>query len=65
LATPAAISVYDVAGRRVAAWTVAAGRDSCVWTPAGDDGGALAPGVYLYRLEGQEQRKTGKIVVAK
>jgi hypothetical protein len=65
LATPAAISVYDVVGRRVAAWTVAAGRDSCVWTPASDDGGALAPGVYLYRLDGQEQRKAGKIVVAK
>lgn len=65
LATPAAVSVYDLSGRRVAAWTVAAGRDSCVWAPAGDDGGALAPGVYLYRLDGQEQRKAGKIVVAK
>jgi hypothetical protein len=65
LATPAAITVYDLAGRRVAAWTVAAGRDSYVWTPAADDGGALAPGVYLYRVDGREQRKAGKIVVAK
>ncbi len=64
LATPAAITVYDLAGRRVAAWTVAGGRDSSVWTPAGDDGDSLAPGVYIYRVEGQELRKAGKIVVA-
>jgi hypothetical protein len=65
LATPAAINVYDVAGRRVAAWTVAAGTDCCAWTPTKENGGALAPGIYLYRLEGQEQRKAGKIVIAK
>jgi Zn-dependent M28 family amino/carboxypeptidase len=65
LATPATISVYDISGRRVAAWTVAAGCDSSLWTPAASGGETLAPGVYLYRVEGQEQRKSGKIVVAK
>lgn len=64
LASPARISVYDVTGRRVAAWTVAAGRDSYVWTPAAEDGGALAPGVYLYHVEGREQDKAGKVVIA-
>ncbi len=65
LATPAAITVYDISGRRVAAWTVEAGRDSCEWTPATAGGVTLTPGVYLYRVEGREQRKAGKIVVAK
>ena len=61
---PATVEIYDLAGRRVGREEVAAGRDAWVWSPAAGDG-ALAPGVYLYRVEGQEQRKTGKIVVAK
>jgi photosystem II stability/assembly factor-like uncharacterized protein len=64
VASPATVEIYDLAGRRVAREDVAAGRDSCVWTPA-DDGGVLAPGVYLYRVDGREQRKSGKIVIAK
>jgi hypothetical protein len=41
---------------------VAAGRDEYIWRPAA---GAAAPGVYLYRVEGQEQNKAGKVVVVK
>ncbi len=63
--SPAKVEIYDLVGRRVTREEVTAGRDSCEWTPAGDDGGALAPGVYLYRVEGQEQHKSGKIVVSK
>jgi len=65
LKSPAAVEIYDLAGRRVAWEAVAAGRDECVWTPAGNDGGALAPGIYLYRVEGREQNKAGKIVIAR
>jgi hypothetical protein len=36
-----------------------------VWRPAGAEGESLAPGVYLYRVEGQEQKKAGKIVIAR
>ncbi|MEE9456611.1 MAG: M20/M25/M40 family metallo-hydrolase, partial [bacterium] len=63
--SPATVEIYDLAGRRVGREVVAAGRDECVWRPAGPGGEALAPGVYLYRVKGQEQRKAGKIVVAK
>jgi hypothetical protein len=63
--SPATVEIYDLAGRRVGREEVAAGRDECVWRPATPEGETLAPGVYLYRLEGQEQRKAGKIVVAK
>jgi hypothetical protein len=63
--SPASVKIYDLAGRRVAAWDVAAGRDECVWRPATLEGETLAPGVYLYRLEGREQKKAGKIVIAK
>jgi len=62
---PATVEIYDLAGRRVAREEVAAGRDACVWRPATPEGGTLAPGVYLYRLDGQEQEKAGKIVIAR
>ncbi len=62
LKAPATVELYDLAGRRVAREEVPAGCDECVWRPAA---GAAAPGVYLYRVEGQEQRKAGKVVVVK
>jgi len=63
--SPATVEVYDLAGRRVAAAEVPAGRDECVWRPAAPEGETLAPGVYIYRVEGRGQRKAGKIVIAK
>jgi hypothetical protein len=63
--SPATVEIYDLAGRRVAREEVAAGCDECVWRPATPEGGTLAPGVYLYRVEGQEQKEAGKIVIAK
>jgi hypothetical protein len=65
LKSPATVEVYDLAGRRVAAEEVPAGRDERVWRPAGADGESLAPGVYLYRVEGQGQKEAGKIVIAR
>jgi hypothetical protein len=65
LKSPATVEIYDLAGRRVARREVASGCDEYVWTPAGNDGGALAPGVYFYRVEGREQKKAGKVVVVK
>jgi photosystem II stability/assembly factor-like uncharacterized protein len=55
--SPAKVEIYDLAGRRVARKEVAAGRDACVWSPATAEGETLAPGVYLYRVDGQEQKK--------
>jgi len=63
--SPATVEIYDLAGRRVAREQVAGGCDECVWRPATPEGEALAPGVYLYRVEGREQRKAGKVVVSK
>ncbi|NIT35823.1 MAG: hypothetical protein GTN49_04880, partial [candidate division Zixibacteria bacterium] len=54
---------YDLAGRRVAREQVAVGCDECVWRPAGAEGESLAPGVYIYRVEGREQQKAGKVVI--
>ncbi|MEE9455819.1 MAG: M20/M25/M40 family metallo-hydrolase [bacterium] len=62
--SPATVEIYDLAGRRVGREEVAVGRDAWVWSPATGDG-ALAPGVYLYRVEGQEQKKAGKVVIMK
>ncbi len=65
LKAPATVEIYDLAGRRIAREEVVAGCDECVWRPARASGEALAPGVYLYRVEGQEQKKAGKVVVVK
>ncbi len=62
---PATVEIYDLAGRKVAVEEVPAGRDECVWRLATPEGETLAPGVYLYRVEGQEQKEAGKIVVSK
>jgi photosystem II stability/assembly factor-like uncharacterized protein len=59
--SPAAVEIYDLAGRRVAREEIAAGRDAWVWEPAGR--GAPAPGVYLYRVSGRMQNEAGKIVI--
>jgi hypothetical protein len=59
------VEIYDLAGRRVAWEEVAAPSDECVWRPAGAEGESLAPGVYLYRVEGRGQKKAGKVVIAR
>ena len=65
LKSPAMVEIYDLAGRRVAREQVADGCDECVWRPATREGETLAPGVYLYRVVGREQKKAGKIVIAR
>jgi photosystem II stability/assembly factor-like uncharacterized protein len=62
LQTPATVELYDLAGRRLAREEVAAGSDEFVWRPTAS---AVAPGVYLYRVEGQGQTETGKIAVTR
>lgn len=64
ISAPAAVAVYDVAGRKVASADVAAGVERFVWRPGRRDGSPLAPGVYLYRVAGEGQREAGKLVVA-
>jgi hypothetical protein len=63
VAAPATIAVYDIAGRKVARAEVAPGSGDYVWRPDGR-GRTLAPGVYVYRVEGKDQREAGKLVVA-
>ncbi|MGD8717959.1 MAG: M20/M25/M40 family metallo-hydrolase [Candidatus Zixiibacteriota bacterium] len=65
LSTPAKVEIYDLAGRRVARWDVAAGTDEYSWRPATAGGAALAAGVYLYHVSGEGQEETGKIAVIK
>jgi len=60
--TPATVQIYDLAGRRVASAALASPTDEFVWRPGGE---ALSPGVYLYRVEGQEQEESGKIVITR
>jgi hypothetical protein len=63
VAAPATITVYDVAGRKVARSVVAPGCEDYIWRPAAG-GETLAPGVYVYRVEGKDQLEVGRLVVA-
>jgi photosystem II stability/assembly factor-like uncharacterized protein len=65
VSAPATVGIYDLAGRKVAGADVAVGEDRFVWQPARNDGAALAPGVYIYRVLGEGQRKVGKLVVCR
>jgi hypothetical protein len=60
VSSPATFAVYDLAGRKVAAARIPSGHNEYLWQPAA---GALSPGVYLFRLEGEGQYEQGRIAV--
>jgi photosystem II stability/assembly factor-like uncharacterized protein len=62
ISSPATVTVFDVAGRKVGRGDVAAGRENFVWQP-GHDGRPLVPGLYIYRVAGNDQLEVGKLVV--
>lgn len=69
LAQPAAVTlaVYDMAGRRVrtlARESYPAGSNEITWDLTADDGRAIAPGVYIYRLEGAGETLSRRLVAA-
>lgn len=65
-AGPVTLRVHDVSGRAVrvltAGATLAAGRHEIAWDGRDDSGGAVAPGVYLVRLEAGGRMLTRRIV---
>lgn len=70
LGAPASVSLaaYDVHGRRVAtlpARDLPAGAQSLRWDAQGDDGRALAAGVYLLRLSAGDEHRTLRAVLLK
>jgi hypothetical protein len=66
LDVPVTLSIYNVAGRRVARLVDArrtAGWYEADWDGRGSDGQRVAPGVYFARLEAGEVRETRRVVV--
>ncbi len=65
----AALSVCDLAGRRVRTLIprqpMAAGGHQALWRGDNDTGRALAAGVYFYQLEFGGERQTGRVVLVK
>jgi len=67
-ATTAELEVYDLSGRRVAtlcSGAAEAGEREVVWNLAGDDGSAVPPGVYIYRLRTAGDVAARRLVVAR
>ena len=67
-AAVATLEVYDLSGRRVAtlySGAAAAGEREVVWDLAGNDGSAVPPGVYVYRLRAAGQAAARRMVVAR
>lgn len=63
-----AVSVYDVAGREVAALAdevYSAGRHSLDWSGRDDRGGLLSSGVYFVRMDAGPYHSTKKIVLSR
>nr|MEE4267027.1 C25 family cysteine peptidase [Candidatus Krumholzibacteria bacterium] len=62
------VSVYDVAGRRVAqvlSEVMTAGRQSVTWTGRDDQGQAVASGTYFYRVNAGGETVVGKMLLMK
>jgi flagellar hook assembly protein FlgD len=60
------LSVYDVAGRRVATLltgTMSAGDHHLVWNGKDSDSRRVAPGVYVFRLDTPEASVSRKMVM--
>jgi sugar lactone lactonase YvrE len=63
------VVVYDVGGRRVrelvrGTW-MAAGRQRVGWDGKGESGREMASGIYLYRIQANERRYAGKMILLK
>jgi hypothetical protein len=60
--TSGSLSIYDAAGRRVRAFQLAPGGTALRWDGEDELGRAVAPGVYLIRLDAGRQSRSGKLV---
>jgi hypothetical protein len=60
----ATLSVFDLAGRRVARIR-GRGGEVLVWDGAGPAGGRVQTGIYLWRLEAGTHRSQGRLAVVR
>jgi hypothetical protein len=63
---PVRLEIWDIQGRRVALLAdrvESAGQHATTWNARASDGGRVAPGVYLARLETGSERRMTRIVV--
>jgi len=64
--TRAELMIYDLSGRKVRTFDVAVkdGSAEVVWDLTANDGGRVAPGVYIYRVRAAQSNVAGKVVIA-
>ncbi len=60
----ASLTVFDLSGRRVAVIRRPSGTP-LVWEGTDGAGAAVAPGIYLYRVEAGRYRQEGKVVIVR
>lgn len=57
------VEVYDLAGQRIFSHAHDGGTSYYDWPAVADDGRAVASGVYLYRVSGDDMDESGKLAV--
>jgi len=62
-ATPRMLHVFDASGRLVSRVPVATNATTLRWDAREESGAALPPGVYLFELQGDGSRRSGKLVL--
>lgn len=57
------IRIFTIAGDEVTSLPLAPGQDQYSWSVTNSAGEKLATAVYLYQIEGNGQKTTGKLIV--
>ena len=65
LPSSGSIKIFTVNGERVAELTIPQGLGTTEWNARNGEGQDVASGVYLYIVDGDGQRQTGKLVVVR
>ncbi len=59
------LSIYNLAGQRVASFPVQQGSQTLAWNGLDTSGKACASGIYFYRLNAGSHRETRKLIILK
>jgi hypothetical protein len=57
------VEIFDLLGRRIRLFELGPGTPAVIWTGQDDAGRAVASGVYLFRVSGRGDPRTGRLTL--